>query len=523
MKKVAVKVSENKIFFSYIYIDPTIINVIIEENSKNKYIFSEIYLKNNYKLFFSFINNILTTKNIKTIVLEDVNLLPLIVKIINDIKKKIYLIISDDAIIDDDITKILLKTKYIEKLNCYDITKKNAEIIANNNIIFKTRKELLTLSNFSTSNELDNFSDIYFKEDVKVINNFNNNDLVDFENFCKQNKNLKNIYFYGFPSQNAESILDNVKFNYLNKIKISLYVDSNNIDIFRKSIKKIKKLKKRYSKNKNIKFEVIYSEEYYKKNYFKQLSLITLKVCCLVGIVFAISIISIMAYNNYMSNKSIKDIKIIATPKKITLTEPIVEQSETQEPETSQQESKVNLSENYDELLKINPDTIGWLKVNNTNVDLPIVQTTDNDYYLDYNFYKKRNYNGWAFVDYRNDINNLDQNTIIYGHNGTIFGSLYNTLKNYWLNNENNYIITFNTRTAKMQFRIFSIYKTTPDFYYLNINYPSEIDFMNFISETKNRSIHNFNTEVTQNDQILTLSTCIEKGTQRVVIHAKRI
>ncbi len=523
MKKVAVKISDDKIFFSFIYIDPTIINVTMEDNNENNYIFSDKYLKVNFKLFFSFINNILLAKKINTIVIEDTNLLPLIVSIINNMKRNTNLIIDDDKKINDDILKLLLKTKYLKELNCFDIEKNIAEKLAKNNIKFKTRKELLTLSNFSTVNSLDNYSDIYFKEDVKVINNFNNKDLVDFENFCKQNKNLKNVYFYGFPSNNAEKILDNLHFNYLNKIKISLYVDSNNINIFRKSINKIKKLKKKYKKNKNIKFEVVYSEEYFKKNYFKQLSLITLKVCCLVGIVFAISTISLMGYNNYMSKKSIKDIRLIATPKKIKLEEPIKEQPEVKEEEKVEEKPKVTLNENYDELLKINDETVGWLKVNNTNVNFPIVQTSNNDYYLDYNFYKKRNYNGWAFVDYRNNLNELDKNTIIYGHNGTIFGSLYNTLKNYWLNNENNYIISFNTRTNQMQFRIFAIYKTTPDFYYLDTNYSSNIEFMNFIDEVKKRSIHDFGTEVNENDHILTLSTCIEKGTQRVVIHAKRI
>ncbi len=97
----------------------------------------------------------------------------------------------------------------------------------------------------------------------------------------------------------------------------------------------------------------------------------------------------------------------------------------------------------FSKLKEKNSDTIAWIKVNGTNINYPIVKTTDNDYYLNHSFDKTYNDAGWIFMDYRNTLNN-DKNTIIYGHgrlDKTMFGTLRNILKSSWLNNTNNYVI----------------------------------------------------------------------------------
>lgn len=85
------------------------------------------------------------------------------------------------------------------------------------------------------------------------------------------------------------------------------------------------------------------------------------------------------------------------------------------------------MSVNFNELKKKNPDTVGFIKVNGTNINYPVVQTTDNDYYLNHAFDKSQNDAGWIFADYRNNMVTFDKNTIIYGHgrlNNTMFGTL---------------------------------------------------------------------------------------------------
>ena len=71
----------------------------------------------------------------------------------------------------------------------------------------------------------------------------------------------------------------------------------------------------------------------------------------------------------------------------------------------------------FNELLKKNPDTVGWIKVEGTKVNYPVVQASDNNYYLSHAFNKTANQGGWIFADYRVNFKDFGKNTIIYGHN----------------------------------------------------------------------------------------------------------
>lgn len=187
---------------------------------------------------------------------------------------------------------------------------------------------------------------------------------------------------------------------------------------------------------------------------------------------------------------------------------------------------KMNLIDvNFDELLKINNETIGWIQVNGTNINYPFVQTTNNDYYLNHSFDKSYNGGGWVFLDYRNDLSKSEKNTIIYGHgrqNQTIFGTLKNTLKNEWLENKDNHIIKLSTKYENTLWQIFSVYRipTTND--YIRTKFLSDTDFKNFANKILERSIYDFNTTINETDQILTLSTCYNND-DKIVIHAKLI
>ena len=176
-------------------------------------------------------------------------------------------------------------------------------------------------------------------------------------------------------------------------------------------------------------------------------------------------------------------------------------------------------------LKKMNNDTVGWIQVLGTNINYPFVHTSNNDFYLNHDFNKKYNSAGWLFVDYRNNIEEFDKNTIIYGHgrlDKTMFGSLKNTLKNKWYNDTNNHIIKISTENENSLWQIFSIYtiKTTSD--YLEIDFSDDIMYESFLNQLKNRSKLNFDTTVSPTDKIITLSTCYNK-TDKLVVHAKLI
>lgn len=187
---------------------------------------------------------------------------------------------------------------------------------------------------------------------------------------------------------------------------------------------------------------------------------------------------------------------------------------------------KMNLiNVNFSELKKNNSDTKGWIQVNGTNINYPFVQTKDNKYYLTHSFDKSYNNAGWVFLDYRNNINQLSKNTIIYAHgrfDSTMFGSLKNILQNGWLDNTNNYVVKLSTETENTLWQVFSVYviPTTSD--YIQVDFDSNEEFNNWISMLINRSSYNFDTSVSENDNILTLSTCYNDN-EKVVLHAKLI
>lgn len=178
----------------------------------------------------------------------------------------------------------------------------------------------------------------------------------------------------------------------------------------------------------------------------------------------------------------------------------------------------------FNGLKRTNPDVVGWLKVNGTNINYPFVQSSDNDYYLTHSFNKSYNGGGWVFLDYRNNGTN-NKNTIIYAHgrsDKTMFGTLKNVLNNGWLNNTNNYVIKISTETENSLWQIFSVYRipTTSD--YLQTNFNDETEYQNFLDMIKDRSSHNFDTNVASTDNILTLSTCYNNS-DKIVVHAKLI
>ena len=186
---------------------------------------------------------------------------------------------------------------------------------------------------------------------------------------------------------------------------------------------------------------------------------------------------------------------------------------------------KMNMIDvNFDNLKKINSDVVGWIKINGTNINYPFVQSKDNKYYLTHSFSKSYNNAGWVFLDYRNNnINN--RNTIIYAHgrtDKTMFGTLRKVLNNGWINNTNNYVIKISTEKENSLWQIFSIYHipTTND--YLQTEFKDEREYQRFLNILKNRSNHNFNTSITSNDTILTLSTCYNDS-EKMVVNAKLI
>lgn len=180
----------------------------------------------------------------------------------------------------------------------------------------------------------------------------------------------------------------------------------------------------------------------------------------------------------------------------------------------------------FSKLKEQNNETVAWIKVNNTNIDYPIVKADNNDFYLNHSFDKNKNSAGWIFADYRNKFDNTDKNLVIYGHNmrdDSMFGSLKWVINEDWYNNEDNKYITLITENETQVYEVFSVYQIEKEDYYIQTEFSDDNNFEQFVNTIKKRSIKEFNTDVSKDDNILTLSTCANNNKYRVVLHAKKI
>lgn len=177
----------------------------------------------------------------------------------------------------------------------------------------------------------------------------------------------------------------------------------------------------------------------------------------------------------------------------------------------------------YQKLLMLNSDFIGWLEIDQTKISYPVVRTEDNDFYLSRNFYNETDKSGAIFMDFRNNPNKLDKNTIIYGHNmkdGSMFGSLKAFLDQNFLEEQNK--ITFSSSDSTYIWEVFSVYEAE-DVAWMGTKFTDLRDYEKFLDRIINKSVIDRETVVDSTDKILTLATCTTSDKKRLVIHAKLV
>ena len=185
----------------------------------------------------------------------------------------------------------------------------------------------------------------------------------------------------------------------------------------------------------------------------------------------------------------------------------------------------------YKELYELNDDFIGWIKIDNTQIDYPVMHTPDNEEYYLYRDFNKRNASsGTPFLDASNILGKDNQQYIIYSHNMRN-GSMFKDLLNYKDVNfyKENTSFNFNTKDIINQYIIYAAFEIDVlignghyDFYnYTNLD--NEDDFNNFVSKTKELSIYDTGITPKYGDNILTLVTCENyTDSNRMVIIAIR-
>ncbi len=176
-----------------------------------------------------------------------------------------------------------------------------------------------------------------------------------------------------------------------------------------------------------------------------------------------------------------------------------------------------------------NSDFAFWMYIGDTTINYNVMQAADNDYYLHRNIDGKHADSGSLFLDFRNDPETLKGHTIVYGHNmndGSMFGNL---LKFYTGGNdtylkEHPYMYTYSENGVGI-WKIFSVYETTTDEYYLQTRFTSNDEYYTFIKDLQNKSAFKTDVLLKATDDVMTLSTCYKFNhiNGRLVVNAVRV
>lgn len=186
----------------------------------------------------------------------------------------------------------------------------------------------------------------------------------------------------------------------------------------------------------------------------------------------------------------------------------------------------------YKTLYNKNKKLIGWLKIDDTIIDYPVMQTSNNEYYLTYNFNQEYDKNGSIFMDYQCEAFPRSQNLILYGHHmksGKMFGDLEKYVKESYYKEHS--VIQFDTIYEKGTYQIMYVFRAkvlkendVSFKYYQFINANSVEEFNSYMKEMAEMSLYDTGVTAEYGDELLTLSTCDNSQTDgRFAVVAKRI
>lgn len=176
-------------------------------------------------------------------------------------------------------------------------------------------------------------------------------------------------------------------------------------------------------------------------------------------------------------------------------------------------------------LQSINQDVVGWIQIPGTVINYPVVQGSDNEFYLTHTYTGQENSSGALFMDAGISDGFEDKNPIIYGHNlksGAMFSRLNRYARaDFWQANPWIYITT--PENGQMIYQVFSAYQCTPDAPVYYYGFGETAEYEEYLDQLMEYSIFNAGISVTKEDSIVTLSTCANDTEYRFVVHAKRI
>ena len=218
----------------------------------------------------------------------------------------------------------------------------------------------------------------------------------------------------------------------------------------------------------------------------------------------------------------------------IAINENVVLTQQNDEPENKDNitSTKTDRMLKIEELQKENSDIIGWIEIENTNINYPVLQGSDNKFYMTHNYKKQYSKNGSIFLDKDYSWSPPSSNLLIYGHNNknnTMFQELLKYKDVEFYNNHPN--IRFTTKDEDSIFEIISVFRSKVYYkseknvfrYYYFINSNNEQEYNEFVQNAKNASLYDTGKTATYGEQLMTLSTCSYHTTDgRFAVVAKR-
>lgn len=220
---------------------------------------------------------------------------------------------------------------------------------------------------------------------------------------------------------------------------------------------------------------------------------------------------------------------ILLISKKKEEKETFTEVKESTIPYVEEEKEEISIEDEIKELKNSynNNDIIGIISIKGGDLNTPVVQTKDNQYYLKYSLTKKRSIIGAVFMDYR--VNSNSKQINIYGHNSTKYKPPFQKLEKYLEKSyyKDHNILELKVNNEKKVYEIFSIVIAdkvgTEE--HMNIKYKTDKEYYNHFKRLKNRSLYDTEVNIEESDNVLVLQTCIYgkyKG-KLLVIVAKKI
>lgn len=223
--------------------------------------------------------------------------------------------------------------------------------------------------------------------------------------------------------------------------------------------------------------------------------------------------------DSYENRQNYRQVEETAFPDKDT---------DDEEADSSQEERGREADDfDYQALLEENEDCIGWLKIDGTDISYPVVQGTDNEFYLHHDFQKKYAICGTLMLDYRNDIAGEQEHLIIYGHqmkDGSMFKQLngYKKKEYYLAHNK----ITLYLKDQKYQYEVAAVYVTNvanSGDYYNYLHKETRKQQMDYLQKMAAYQLYPTGVTVREDDELLSLSTCEYSSTNgRLIVLARR-